>query len=84
MSTPHEILGTSPNATEDEIRLAYRRACVRCHPDRGGSSEEFQAVTKAYEALMARPCELCGGKGFVVERRGMLATKRECPKCWKT
>lgn len=84
MSTPHQVLGVSPEATDDEIRTAYKRAAMKHHPDRGGSSEAFQAVHDAYAALQNRTCPDCSGKGFTTTRRGFFVSKTPCPKCWKT
>ena len=84
MSTPHEVLGLGPEATDDEIRAAYKRAAMKHHPDRGGSSEAFQAVQDAYAALQNRICPDCGGKGFTTTRQGFFVSKTPCPKCWKT
>lgn len=82
--TPHEVLGVQPEATDDEIRAAYKRAAMKHHPDRGGSSEAFQAVQDAYAALQNRVCPDCGGKGFTTTRQGFFVSKTPCPKCWKT
>ena len=84
MITPHELLGIQPEATDDEIRAAYRRAAMKHHPDRGGSSEAFQAVHDAYAALQNRICPDCGGKGFTTTRQGFFVSKTPCSKCWKT
>lgn len=84
MSTPHDILGVSPEATDDEIRAAYKRAAMEHHPDRGGSPEAFQAARDAYAALQNRSCPDCGGKGFTTTRQGFFVSKTPCPKCWKT
>lgn len=83
MTTPYEVLGVSPDATEDEIKAAYRRACMTHHPDRGGDAAAFQAVTEAFAALQHRGCPDCGGKGFITTRRGFFVVKDECPRCWK-
>jgi curved DNA-binding protein CbpA len=37
--------------TESTLRAAYKKAAVRAHPDKGGSEEQFQAITKAYAYL---------------------------------
>lgn len=47
----YEILGLSKNASDDEIKKAYRRLAVKHHPDQGGSEEQFKEVAEAYEVL---------------------------------
>jgi DnaJ-domain-containing protein 1 len=47
-----EALGVSSNASEQEIKHAYRAAARRAHPDAGGSHEEMAALNRAFaEAL---------------------------------
>ena len=49
------ILGVSVNATEIEIKKAYRKASLKCHPDKNSNKKEagekFNEVTKAYNIL---------------------------------
>ncbi len=50
----YEILGISPQASEEEIKRAYRKLAHRFHPDRNkspGAEERFKAINEAYEAL---------------------------------
>jgi hypothetical protein len=47
----YEILGVSQNATEDEIKSAFRELAVQKHPDKGGSAEEFIQLKTAYDTL---------------------------------
>lgn len=82
--TPHEVLGIPTTASPDEIKTAYRRACARSHPDRGGTEDAFQAVQAAYDKLQKQPCALCGGKGTIKTKRGPFVSKERCPHCWKT
>jgi curved DNA-binding protein CbpA len=48
-----EILGLQEDVilTEAELKAAYKKAAIKVHPDKGGSEEMFQAVTKAYTYL---------------------------------
>lgn len=55
MGTPHQTLGVQPDASEDQIKAAYRRLVLMCHPDRCREPEAsswFNEVTTAYRALM--------------------------------
>eukprot|EP00927_Polykrikos_kofoidii_P014241 TRINITY_DN16232_c0_g2_i1.p1 TRINITY_DN16232_c0_g2~~TRINITY_DN16232_c0_g2_i1.p1 ORF type:complete len:499 (-),score=78.26 TRINITY_DN16232_c0_g2_i1:90-1586(-) len=47
----YAILQISEQASPSEIRCAYRRAALLCHPDKGGTSENFQLVVRAVEIL---------------------------------
>ncbi len=48
----YEILGISKNASDDEIKKAYRKAAVQYHPDKnGGDEEKFKEAGEAYEVL---------------------------------
>lgn len=47
-------LGVEKTATADEIRKAYRKACVKGparHPDKGGDPEKFKALGEAFSVL---------------------------------
>lgn len=50
-ATPYEILGVTPAATQDELRVAYRRLMRETHPDTGGDSTRFIAVQLAWERI---------------------------------
>merc|ERR1712217_656157 len=48
----YAILGVSSDATDAEIKKAYRLIAMQCHPDKGGDKEEFQELNNAYERIM--------------------------------
>jgi DnaJ-domain-containing protein 1 len=48
---PFTILGCEPNATEAEVKSAYKKKAHECHPDLGGSADKFKQVQAAYEAI---------------------------------
>ncbi|NIW80799.1 MAG: molecular chaperone DnaJ, partial [Calditrichae bacterium] len=51
----YEILNVSRNASQDEIKSAYRKLAMKYHPDRNqgnkDSEEKFKEVSEAYEVL---------------------------------
>ena len=41
------VLGLSEDASEDDVKKAYRKLSLEHHPDRGGDKEKFIAITEA-------------------------------------
>jgi DnaJ-class molecular chaperone len=47
----YSTLGVGKNATQDEIKQAYKRLAKQHHPDTGGDTEKFAKINQAYETL---------------------------------
>lgn len=48
----YEILGVGRNASEDEIKKAFRKLAHKYHPDKGGGDEaKFKEANEAYQVL---------------------------------
>jgi curved DNA-binding protein CbpA len=52
VTNPYEILGVRRDASDDQIKSAYRRRAKTTHPDSGGAPDAFSRVRKAYELLL--------------------------------
>ncbi len=50
--TAYTWLGIEENATQDEIKKAWREAAKKHHPDRGGDEQKFQKMKSSYECLI--------------------------------
>ena len=55
MNDPYKVLGVSPNASDDEIKQAYRRLAKQYHPDRNPgdttAAKKMQEINAAYEQI---------------------------------
>ena len=55
ISDPYKVLGVSPDATDDEIKQAYRKLAKKYHPDLNPGDQEaakrMQEVNAAYEQI---------------------------------
>jgi len=51
MKDYYKILGVAKNATEDDIKKAYRHLAHKYHPDKGGDAARFKEVSEAYQVL---------------------------------
>jgi molecular chaperone DnaJ len=51
----YEVVGVQKNATQDEIKKAYRKLAIQYHPDKNpgdkAAEEKFKEATEAYEVL---------------------------------
>ena len=55
MANPYETLGVAPNASQDDIRKAYRKAAKETHPDLNPGKPEaekrFKEINAAYDII---------------------------------
>ena len=57
----YEVLGVAKNATDEDIKKAYRKLAMKFHPDRNQgdgakkAEETFKEVKEAYEMLSDPP-----------------------------
>ena len=72
MSDPYRVLGVSRDASEDEIKKAYRALSRKYHPDanvnnphKDQAEEKFKEVQQAYDQIMR---ERQQGASFAAER----------------
>ena len=65
--------------TDEALKSAYKKAATRAHPDKGGSEDAFEAVTRAYAYLSEILKRIKGGrtKESVVEAPERLIQGRK-------
>lgn len=73
----YEILGLDNNATDDEIKKAYKKLAIKYHPDKNkdiGADEKFKEISNAYQILTNRKEHMTNDKhrsqGFPSHFRG--------------
>ena len=78
-----DILGVGLDASDEEIRRAFRKLALEYHPDRNkeaGAEERFKEIYEAYQALSdigerggqagegEVRCDMCMGRGEIISR----------------
>ncbi len=59
-----EVLGIQEEValTEEILKKAYKKVAIKAHPDKGGSEEHFEAITRAYAYLSEILKRVQGGR----------------------
>lgn len=74
MKNYYQILGVEKNASEDEIKKAFRKLAQKYHPDKkGGDEAKFKEVSEAYAVLSDKKRRTqydMGGAGFAGGNQG--------------
>ncbi len=59
MNDPYKVLGISPDASDDQVKAAYREMARKYHPDQYGDNplsdlaqEKMQEINEAYDAIV--------------------------------
>lgn len=71
----YDLLGVSPEASENELKKGYRKMALKYHPDKNkdnkSASEKFKEVSEAYEVLSDKEKrEIYDTYGLEYVRRG--------------
>lgn len=68
MSDPYQVLGISPNATDEQVKAAYRELAKKYHPDGYADNpladlaqEKMKAINEAYDTIMNQRKNGTGG-----------------------
>ena len=68
MNDPYKVLGVPTNATESQIKEAYRELAKKYHPDKyinnplaDLAAEKMREINEAYDALMKKGNASSGG-----------------------
>lgn len=76
------ILGLSSNASNSQIKSAYRLKASQHHPDKGGSADKFKQVNEACRLLKSiTVCPYCQGTGVKVVKKNFHSLKIICLCC---
>lgn len=47
MINPYQVLGVPDGTSVEQCKKAYRKLCIKHHPDNGGDKDTFDKISKA-------------------------------------
>ena len=75
MKNPYQVLGISPEATDEEVKQAYRALARKYHPDKyinnplaDLAAEKMREINEAYDFLMKNKNNQGGNYGYDTNR----------------
>ena len=84
-----EVLGIQEEValTEETLKKAYKRASLKAHPDKGGTEEQFEAITRAYAYLTEILKRIQGGRTGPLKEveapSALTSGRKEESKAWQ-
>lgn len=52
MDKYYSVLGLKNTSTTEEVKKTYHKLAMKNHPDKGGDSEKFKAISQAYDEIL--------------------------------
>lgn len=77
MADLHYVLGVDKDAGEAEIKKAFRKIALECHPDRSASSNMVIFVQGCHTQIWIKSCSSAGWQHLPqITRPGLLSDSR--------
>lgn len=77
--------------SKDELKCMRRNDLIKHHPDKGGNTDTFIEISKAWDRVMkhlaadeerkANQCENCYGTGWTTGKGSLSFVQVTCKKC---